>query len=548
MCVNGAGVEVQVVVPTPTGSDTLPTSYNNCHAHGAEVFCEDADGTEVEIRSVSEEHAHEEEGHEDHGHGHEGEGQDHSESASPTATGQTTAITSCHIHEATPMCINGEGEEVEVVVPTPTGSDTLPTAYTGCHAHGSEMFCKDAAGAEVEVRSVAAEGESHEGHGHEEEASSSEQSCHFHAGVEHCTGGSAEQTCARNDRDYNIKLRIGLLFVMFVASALAVYLPLFLSRVLHMDTSGLVFTLIKQFGTGVIIATAFVHLLTHANLMFSNECLPPLKYEATTTAIAMAGAFIAFLVEYLGHRLAGWRRSVISSRPTPVDTPSQSASDLSHVHEPSKEHAQDHAHDAHDHAVSAHGGLAGLSHHHHATPDDDSCSIAPQDKFSVLVLEAGIIFHSILLGITLVVAGDSVFITLYVVILFHQMFEGLALGARIAALSPDPSHANHKHLLSWEKVKNLVLPGVFACITPIGMAIGIGVLKSFNGNDPNTIIALGTLDAVSAGILMWVGLVGMWAHDWMFGELRDAKWTKVLPAGTALVTGMILMGVLGKWA
>lgn len=559
MCVNGAGVEVEIVVPTPTGSDILPTSYNNCHAHGSENFCEDAEGNEVEIRSVSEEHAHEEEEHddhvhgvadpEDHGHDEEGhDGHDHTETASPVATGQTTAITSCHIHEATPMCVNGDGAEVEVVVPVPTGEAKLPTEYTGCHAHGSEMFCKDAAGAEIEVRSALAAGDSHEGHGHEEAASGGEQTCHFHAGIEHCTGGSGEKTCGRSDREYNIKLRIGLLFVMLVGSALAVYLPLFLSRVLHMDTSGLVFTLIKQFGTGVIIATAFVHLLTHANLMFSNECLPPLKYEATTTAIAMAGAFIAFLIEYLGHRLAGWRRSVISSQPTPVDTPSNSSSDLGHVHESSKETAHAHGHDTHDHAHGPAQGLSGLSHHHHPTPDDDSCSIAPQDKFSVLVLEAGIIFHSILLGITLVVAGDSVFITLYVVILFHQMFEGLALGARIAALSPDPSHAHHKHWLSWEKVKDLVLPAVFACITPIGMAIGIGVLKSFNGNDPNTIIALGTLDALSAGILMWVGLVGMWAHDWMFGELRDAGWRKVVPAGIALVVGMILMGVLGKWA
>lgn len=49
------------------------------------------------------------------------------------------------------------------------------------------------------------------------------------------------------------------------------------------------------------------------------------------------------------------------------------------------------------------------------------------------------------------------------------------------------------------------------------MAIGIGVLKNFNGNDPSTIIAIGTLDALSAGILAWVGVVEMRAHDWMLG-------------------------------
>lgn len=36
----------------------------------------------------------------------------------------------------------------------------------------------------------------------------------------HCVGGSAETTCERKDRDYNIKLRIGLIFPMLFASAI----------------------------------------------------------------------------------------------------------------------------------------------------------------------------------------------------------------------------------------------------------------------------------------------------------------------------------------
>lgn len=37
--------------------------------------------------------------------------------------------------------------------------------------------------------------------------------------------------------------------------------------------------------------------------MFGNECLGELKYEATTSSILMAGLFLSFLVEYGGHRL-----------------------------------------------------------------------------------------------------------------------------------------------------------------------------------------------------------------------------------------------------
>lgn len=247
----------------------------------------------------------------------------------------------------------------------------------------------------------------------------------------------------------------------------------------------------------------------------------------------MAGAFIAFLIEYGGHRLASWRRQTLSDR----HLASSPEGETAQTPEAIKGHPS--------HSDSDTPGLAALSHHYNTEP---CSSVNPNDTMTVLVLEAGIIFHSILLGITLVVAGDSVFITLFIVILFHQMFEGLALGARIAALDPSSSSSSEDSVSAWHKTKNWAMPLTFAVITPIGMAIGIGVLHKFNGNNPSTIIALGTLDALSAGILIWVGLVSMWAHDWLFGELKDAPLVRTLVAGVSLVCGLVLMGVLGKWA
>ena len=146
-----------------------------------------------------------------------------------------------------------------------------------------------------------------------------------------------------------------------------------------------------------------------------------------------------------------------------------------------------------------------------------------------------------MIGLTLVVAGDSFYLTLLVVIVFHQFFEGLALGSRIALLpySESPFFPT-----------KFFLALTFALITPLGMAIGIGVLKSFNGNNPATVIAIGTLDAVSAGILLWVGLVDMWAADWVFadGDMLRASTARTLAGGGSLIAGMALMGLLGKWA
>ncbi len=88
------------------------------------------------------------------------------------------------------------------------------------------------------------------------------------------------------------------------------------------------------------------------------------------------------------------------------------------------------------------------------------------------------------------------------------MFEGLALGTRIAALTSTASKSLH----GTSFLTKVLMAGIFTLITPIGMAIGVGVLHQFNGNDPSTIVAIGTLDALSAGILLWVGLVEMLAQ------------------------------------
>ena len=219
-----------------------------------------------------------------------------------------------------------------------------------------------------------------------------------------------------------------------------------------------------------------------------------------------------------------------------------------------------------------------------------------------------------MIGLTLVVAGDSFFLTLFAVIVFHQMFEGVALGTRIAALGrPCPTntavdahghtsghaHAHgHEHYHNHDPTpptpaaavltaepsgepkpkahagadtsshsdstdehthgtvsshvsmrKKFLLALAFALVTPVGMAIGIGVLHNFNGNDPATVIAIGTLDALSAGILVWVGVVEMWAHDWMLGgEMTRASPIRTGLGLTALVAGMAIMSLLGKWA
>lgn len=445
-----------------------------------------------------------------------------------------------------------------MISPASATVTSLPDSYDDCHKHGQDLFCVDEEGRDVEVRQVGAEEgeEDHSEHGedHSEEPSSGGENCHFHAGVEHCVGGDESESatatlnCERTDRDYNVPLRIGFLFIILVTSAIGVFGPIFLQKALPKRLDG-IFTILKQFGTGVIISTAFVHLYTHASLMFDNQCLASrIRYEATPAAILMAGLFLSFLIEYLGQRFVQRKA-------------------------------------AKEAAAAASASLA----------LDPRTVYEKTEMINIMVLEAGIIFHSLIIGLTLVVAGDSFFKTLFIVILFHQIFEGIALGSRIAALGTKfnallPSHGHghgaaaaaamthgpteetkatppssdrqsstHEAVASEDgdrgtRVKStvtlskkLLLAAAFALITPVGMAIGIGVLDQFNGNDPATLISIGTLDALSAGILVWVGVVEMWAEDWMMpgGDLVESGVVMTMLAFTGLIAGMALMSLLG---
>lgn len=87
-----------------------------------------------------------------------------------------------------------------------------------------------------------------------------------------------------------------------------------------------------------------------------------------------------------------------------------------------------------------------------------------------LILEFGVIFHSVIIGLNLGTAGDE-FSTLYPVLVFHQSFEGLGIGARMSAIA----FPRKWRWLPW------ALCTAYGLTTPIAIAIGLGVRTSYNG-------------------------------------------------------------------
>lgn len=157
---------------------------------------------------------------------------------------------------------------------------------------------------------------------------------------------------------------------------------------------------------------------------------------------------------------------------------------------------------------------------------------------AIFILEFGVIFHSIFIGLTLAVTGTNFWI-LYIVLTFHQTFEGLGLGSRLATAK----WPKNKQWLPW------VLGAAYGVTTPIAIAIGLGIRSTFSPDSPSTLIVNGVFDSISAGILIYTGLVELMAHEFMFNpEMRKSSIKMMLFAYGCMCVGAGIMALLGKWA
>ena len=160
-----------------------------------------------------------------------------------------------------------------------------------------------------------------------------------------------------------------------------------------------------------------------------------------------------------------------------------------------------------------------------------------QQIAAFLILEFGVIFHSVIIGLTLATAGSE-FAALYPVIVFHQSFEGLGIGARLSAI-PFPRRLRW---MPW------ALCSAYGLTTPIAIAIGLGVRTTYNAGSFTANIVSGVLDSTSAGILIYTGFVELIARDFLFNPDRPNDDRQLAFMVVTLFLGAGIMALLGKWA
>lgn len=176
-----------------------------------------------------------------------------------------------------------------------------------------------------------------------------------------------------------------------------------------------------------------------------------------------------------------------------------------------------------------------------ADPDIDDATFRKMN-LNITLLEGGILFHSVFVGMTVSITTDG-FIILLIAILFHQFFEGLGLGSRIAAV-PYPKGA----------AKPWVLVCAFGTTAPIGQAIGLITRNSYDPSSAFALIIVGVFNAISSGLLIFAATVDLLAEDFLSEEaqhiltkkMKIQAFTYILLGGKSLLLYPNLYIVLTK--
>ncbi|KAI0912923.1 ZIP zinc/iron transport family [Ustulina deusta] len=350
-----------------------------------------------------------------------------------------------------------------------------------------------------------------------------------------------------NDYDGRFNLRISSIFVIFLGSLLGAVLPVYLSRHTKLNVNGKPLFVAKYFGSGVIIGTAFLHLLSPAFDALRSPCLAdgPIKEYDFAAAITLIAIFVMFTLELVVSRfdIFGHSHEAEGTDPSrgvlrissPDDLEANSHTDGSQGSAATEAKSGFHPPGLPNDVSYPPGGQDHLGHYREHVNGDVPLAM---QMTAIFILEFGVVFHSIFIGLTLAVAGDE-FNVLYVVLVFHQTFEGLGLGSRLAAAQWPESKRWLPYLLGFG----------YSVSTPISIGIGIGIRMTLQPGSPNALLINGVFDAISAGILIYTGLVELLAHEFMFNpQMRNAGIKVQLWALLCVAIGIGLMAVLAVWA
>ncbi|KAM0888729.1 hypothetical protein ACQ4PT_028153 [Festuca glaucescens] len=373
------------------------------------------------------------------------------------------------------------------------------------------------------------------------------------------------------------RLKTGSLLAILIASAVGVCLPVALTRAFKGREGyarGLL--LVKCYAAGVILSTSLVHVLPDAYAALADCAVAsrrPWRDFPFAGLLCLIGALLALLVdlsasshlEAHGHVPQEDQRTPYAPIPTTKKAP---VFELAGEMSPRKRAFLDdddpapradsnggHTEDRDDVAlfgakkgarlvrsdepvVVPSGGCHGGGHEVVEVGEGEEEEARKKQKMVSKVLEIGIVFHSIIIGVTLGMSQDVCAIRPLVVALsFHQVFEGMGLGGCIAQAGFGVATVGYMCLM-------------FSVTTPLGILLGMAVfhMTGYDDSSPNALIIEGLLGSLSAGILVYMALVDLISLDFFHNKMMTSSLKLKKASYIALVLGSASMSILALWA
>ncbi|XP_058747904.1 zinc transporter 6, chloroplastic [Vicia villosa] len=298
------------------------------------------------------------------------------------------------------------------------------------------------------------------------------------------------------------QLKLISLFVIFITSAIGMSAPVLLARIFRgKPLYDRALVLIKCFAAGVILSTSLVHVLPDAYAALADchvASRHPWKDFPFSGLVTLIGAILALFVDLVA------------------------SSHVGHA-----EYAPIGAGEKELRGVDEEGGS-----------ERGEELVRLKQRLVSQVLEIGIIFHSVIIGVTMGMSQNVCTIRpLVAALAFHQIFEGMGLGGCVAQAG-----------FSYGTVAYMCF--MFSVTTPLGIILGM-ILFSLTGYDdsnPNALIMEGLLGSISSGILIYMALVDLIAADFFHNKLMNSDPRLKKASFVALTMGSASMSILALWA
>lgn len=226
---------------------------------------------------------------------------------------------------------------------------------------------------------------------------------------------------------YNLGLHVGALFVVLAVSSLACAFPLLVLRFPRLRIPTRALFVVRHFGTGVLLATAFVHLLPTAFISLGDPCLSGFwtdDYPAMPGAIALLAIFLIAGIEMTfspekrccAAPMAAGTGALTIPRGTECRTVGEdgrcASIDGHHGDLPAVARAPQSSDKNHEHSDAEFDADAKIT----LTTEQEHRKAFLQ----CVLLEVGILFHSVFIGMNLSVSAGREFIILFIAIVFHR--------------------------------------------------------------------------------------------------------------------------------